>query len=79
MAAVSFGTKRLARTYAPPVATRLLTSSSPPMLRGVMPAAKNGQLSGYHAPTCKSARNGKPLKMYGVQNGTRPACSSSER
>jgi hypothetical protein len=49
------------------------------MLPGVMPVRKNGQLSGYQAPTCTSARNGKPLKTYGVQKGTRPACSSSER
>ena len=79
MAAGSLGTKRMASAYAPPQATRLLTSSSPPMLRGVMPATKNGQLSGYHAPTCRSARNGKPLNRYGVQNGRRPACSSSRR
>ena len=49
------------------------------MLVGVMPARKNGQFSGYQAPTCRSARNGKPAKMYGVQNGRRPERSSSEK
>jgi len=46
---------------------------------GVMPATKNGQFSGYQAPTCRSARNGKPLNTYGVQNGKCPLRSASER
>jgi len=49
------------------------------MPRGVTPIRKNGQFSGYHAPTCGSARNGIPLKRYGVQKGSLPAYSESAK
>ena len=49
------------------------------MLAGVIPARKNGQFSGYQAPTWRSARKGKPAKTYGVQNGRCPLRSASEK
>src|ERR1039457_3324273 len=60
-------------------ASRQCRASCHWIARGVMPARKNGQFSGYQAPTCGSARNGMPQYTKGVHCGSLPERSISER